>query len=246
MQSYIISDLDDTLIYCGRVYDRARQQFATFVHARFPGVTPTEAQDLFDAIDLKNAMSVGFGKDRYPKSMLEAFRFFCVQQGRLAHGAEESEVVRIGESVFTSRYEPIEGAVETMEQYRRAGVKTAICTKGDTEVQWSKIKSLGLDEIVNLVSVVPAKGPEEIAAVAAQLRTAPGQVGWMIGDSRRDDIAGGRGAGMKTVLVADPEKPTWSYENGYEGIQPDYTVERVAELPRIIPLNQQLLRRSAR
>jgi putative hydrolase of the HAD superfamily len=238
-KNFLVFDLDDTLVHTGVVYERAKDRFAAFVCAQIPGLDAALIRNRFEAVDLANATRVGFGRARYPNSMVETFHLLCAENGRSAQGREEREAYRIGDSVFEpDSYVVIDGAIETLEAYRRAGHRLGLCTKGDEEVQGAKIDRYNLREIFTVVDIVPKKTADELGRIAERLRDSSRDRGWMIGDSRRDDIASGNEAGFGTVWVADPARIVWGYESGYEAVTPTHTVQTIAQLPGILPIGR--------
>jgi putative hydrolase of the HAD superfamily len=114
-----------------------------------------------------------------------------------------------------------------LTRLRTAGWRVAIVTNGRADNQLGKIRSTGLDEVVDAWAVSGAEGvrkPErglfEIAATRAGASLGAG--GWVIGDHPVMDVAGGRAIGFATIWI---DRGTWA---GQEPA-PDHTVTDVTE-----------------
>lgn len=114
-----------------------------------------------------------------------------------------------------------------LARLRTTGWRVAIVTNGHADNQLGKIRSTGLDEVVDAWAVSGAEGvrkPErglfEIAATRAGASLDTG--GWVIGDHPVMDMAGGRAIGFATIWI---DRGTWA---GQEPA-PDHTVTDVTE-----------------
>ncbi|MEU7941106.1 HAD family hydrolase [Microbispora bryophytorum] len=96
-------------------------------------------------------------------------------------------------------------------QLRASGWKVAIVTNGTADNQLGKIEQTRLSEAVDAYALSGIEGirkPDrrlfEIAAKRCGVALDSG--GWVIGDNLVADIAGGRGAGLRTIWV---DRGTW-------------------------------------
>lgn len=102
---------------------------------------------------------------------------------------------------------------------RAEGWRLAIVTNGATTMQNAKIDHVGLRDLVDGVFVSEAEGARKPERAIFE-RAARGvgvelgnRTGWMVGDSLDADVAGGIGAGLRTIwlpgecrlTVADPQ-----------------------------------------
>jgi putative hydrolase of the HAD superfamily len=101
-----------------------------------------------------------------------------------------------------------------LHRLRAAGRRTVIVTNGRTAQQESKIRTAGLDRLVDAWVVSAAVGhrkPDpEIFHLAAARVGLPLAGAWMIGDSPRADVAGAAALGLHTVWIT--RRPTWPPE----------------------------------
>ncbi|MFC7717253.1 HAD family hydrolase [Nonomuraea recticatena] len=101
--------------------------------------------------------------------------------------------------------------LDGLAQLRVSGWRVAIVTNGTADNQLGKIQQTGLSEAVDAYALSGTEGirkPEvglfDIAATRCGATLAEG--GWMIGDNLIADIAGGRGAGLRTIWI---DRGTW-------------------------------------
>ncbi|MFF1819401.1 HAD family hydrolase [Kribbella sp. NPDC058245] len=110
---------------------------------------------------------------------------------------------------------------------RAAGWRVAVVTNGTVVQQSLKLEHTGIAAAVDFSCISEAVGvrkPEaEIFAIAAEGAGAALD-GWMVGDHPAYDVAGGRNAGLRTILVGDR----------MGGPAADYCVRSVLEVFRII------------
>jgi putative hydrolase of the HAD superfamily len=104
----------------------------------------------------------------------------------------------------------------------------AIVTNGASDVQRAKLARTPFADafgaIVISVEVDIAKPDPRIFAVALERLGVVASEAVMVGDSRPRDIAGGRAAGLRTVLI---DRPEWSEGAGPD---PDATIARLRDL----------------
>ncbi|MFC8040976.1 HAD family hydrolase [Paenarthrobacter sp. NPDC057355] len=89
---------------------------------------------------------------------------------------------------------------------RESGWKIGVVTNGATEQQMLKVRTLGLESLVDAVIVSEAAGVKkpdpEIFRLAASRLGSTGGMGWMVGDHPTADILGGQRVGLKTAWVS--------------------------------------------
>jgi HAD superfamily hydrolase (TIGR01549 family) len=106
------------------------------------------------------------------------------------------------------RYFALDDAVaEGLRLLRADGWRLGIVTNGATIMQSAKIDQVGLRDLVDGVFISEAEGsrkPERriFEQAAAKLGVQLGQRnGWMVGDTLDADVAGGVGAGLRTIWL---------------------------------------------
>jgi HAD superfamily hydrolase (TIGR01549 family) len=136
------------------------------------------------------------------------------------------------------RYFVLDAEVESgLRLLRAGGWKLAVLTNGQTEMQSAKIDQVGLRDLVDGVFISEAEGvrkPQRLIfeRAAERLGVQLGRrTGWMVGDNLEADIAGGIGAGLRTVWlhrgrrldVADP--------------QPDHLCDSMADALKLLAID---------
>jgi putative hydrolase of the HAD superfamily len=122
------------------------------------------------------------------------------------------------------------GALETLQTFKRAGVKLALVTNGGADMQWPKIRRFELTPYFDHIQVEGDHGfgkPEErayqhaLAALGVDARDA-----WMVGDNLEWEVAAPQRLGIYAI---------WhdTLGNGLPPgttIQPDRIIHRISEL----------------
>lgn len=236
----LIFDLDNTIVQCSPYYRRARRRCAERLADLAPGADRDEIRRRLLEIDhARSRREGGFSRERLPESMVLLYRELVEERGRAPRDRVESELRTIGEAVFDAPYEPYDGAVETLRRYREAGHPMGLLTKGDPEVQWSKVRRHGLGEVFDVVEVVTrGKTPDDYREVLRELGR--GTSGASVGDSLSDDVAPARSAGLLSVLVSREEGSRSGLLDAADAetpadTVPDHRIPSVARLPKVLP-----------
>jgi putative hydrolase of the HAD superfamily len=127
---------------------------------------------------------------------------------------------------------PVEGAVELVEK-ASLRFKTGVISNSMPDVQYQKIKTLGLQSYfscVVLATEIGLKKPDARIFIhaAKQLQLQPDECMY-IGDNYENDIAGGKGAGMKTCWFRRGNNADMDSTQ-----HADFIVESLEEAGRII------------
>lgn len=118
---------------------------------------------------------------------------------------------------------------------RAEGRRLGILTNGLPQVQQRKVVALGLLPLVDAVvyaDAVVAGGkphPAAFAAVLAALGVSAGDA-VMVGDAPREDIAGARAAGLRTILLGHHRRTGQADETAAA----DARIDDIAQLPAVI------------
>ncbi|TYB54558.1 HAD family hydrolase [Nonomuraea sp. PA05] len=104
--------------------------------------------------------------------------------------------------LITCRPEVLDG----LERLRATGWTVGIVTNGAADNQTGKIRHSGLATRVDGWAISEAEGVRKPDARlfeigAARCGASLGDGGWMVGDDAVNDIAGGRGAGLRTIWI---------------------------------------------
>jgi FMN phosphatase YigB (HAD superfamily) len=131
----------------------------------------------------------------------------------------------------------LEAEVEAgLRLLRAEGWKLAVVTNGATTMQSAKIDRVGLRELVDGVFISEAEGvrkPERLIfeRAAGRLGVQLGRrTGWMVGDNLEADIAGGIGAGLRTVWL--PRERSLDVSDP----QPDHLCDSMADALKLLAI----------
>src|SRR5215218_1305945 len=101
--------------------------------------------------------------------------------------------------------EPDPSVHAALVQARESGWISWLVTNGEVDVQESKLRAAGLEDLLEgwVVSAgVGVRKPDpEIFRITAELAAQPLDGAWMVGDSGHADIAGATNAGMRSVWM---------------------------------------------
>jgi len=232
---YLICDMDGTLVNCGCYYKAATKKGAEHIEL-LTGMPAAVAKDMMEAIDLAAVKSlppeIGFLRQRYPSSFVKALEAASGIMGTPIHEDHRQQLFAIGDDVFEAPYSPFFGAVGTVQTVANMGYGVALLTKGDHDVQMSKIVRNGFDHLFDYVNITMRKDADTLAHFLEVIGADPTQ-SWMVGDSLKDDIAPAHDLGLTTVFVQEHEENTWSYN--HHTVKPDYIVTSVVEVLDFIP-----------
>ena len=144
------------------------------------------------------------------------------------------DVEAMGRRVVAERLrvlEPIPGALETVAELRRRGVRLALVTNGGAADQRAKIDRHAVDTRFDAVLVEGEVGfgkpdPRVFRLALERLEVTAGEA-WMVGDDLPWDIAGAQAVGIHGVWASDHAA---AGAKGDGTVRPDRTVGTIAEL----------------
>lgn len=232
----LVFDLDNTLCDCSIFYKQKQNEFARYQAAR-TGHSEEFCLELLKKIDITfTSTPEGFSKNRFPRAFAAASSTLDIMMGLPVNDEAAQHSWYIGDSVFNEPYPLFDGVFDMLTDYRNAGYRLFLLTKGDYSVQISKVVRNKLDDIFapGHIYVVPKKTGRELGQVVKDHNLVLEET-VMIGDSLRDDIGSAKELGMASVLVEDATG-TWDYEN--QKHEPTCFIKKVTELPTIIPVTR--------
>jgi putative hydrolase of the HAD superfamily len=126
-------------------------------------------------------------------------------------------------------------AAHTLSSLRTAGFKLGLITNGSVRMQSRKLKCLALESAFDTVLISDAEGvskpgPEIFRRALERLDTTAGHAVF-VGDHPEVDVAGARGAGMKSVWRRDPM--VW------RPVEADAIIEELRDLLQVLGLECQ-------
>jgi HAD superfamily hydrolase (TIGR01509 family) len=216
----VLFDLDDTL--CAR--DQTLEEIIDGVFARVGGdpfYTPADVR----AVDPTNLPAADSYREFYENSIRAVIENVGGDPSH-APGLAEATVEVIDETAVSFR----PGARNALE-YAREHYAVGLITNGGEDTQTEKLARLGIyDTFDTLVFATPERGvkphtnPFERALSA--LDGSPERT-VHVGNSLRADVAGANAMGIQSVWIPQGESP----ENG---IEPDHTLDSLADLPALL------------
>jgi len=226
----VVFDGDDTLWSTEQLYDDARSRARDVVAQA--GLNPATWEDCERRLDVQNVHKLGYSMDRFPTSCVQAYEELCRSTGSSVNARIADRVRHAARSVFEHDPPLVLGARETLTFLRGRGVKLALLTKGDHELQSRRIERSGLVDMFDVTQIVPEKSAAIIRAVVAALGVDTGSA-WMVGNSIRSDVLPAIDAGIRAVWIP---AHVWEYERAADKLVGDrvITASHLADIPALI------------
>jgi putative hydrolase of the HAD superfamily len=164
-----------------------------------------------DRIDRGNAAALGFGKERFPNSLVETYRSYTKEYPNLQPTPYLENALRaIGHAVYETEA-PL--FPDTEEALRRL-VEThdiILVTKGEPSVQWKRINQSGLVSYFTWTEVVDKKNAQTYREILAYYGLRADLV-TMVGDSMASDVNPALEVGMDAIQVVYGTAD-WAFEH---------------------------------
>jgi putative hydrolase of the HAD superfamily len=183
-------------------------RFAGWMAERFPDIDQQKFLAVQHDLDVKTIEKAGYGRDRFPSSLVETYRWFCRHTGRQSDPLEESTCMAIGLSVYQHKVEVYDGVFETLEQLKVDGHRLSVYTAGDYRIQRKKLLDSGLLPYFEHEFISKHKNSQVLWQILGKLAEERENV-WMIGNSLRSDIRPAMEVGIHALHI--PAKKEWSY-----------------------------------
>lgn len=237
---HIIFDMDDTLIHCNKYFDLILGEFFELMTKWFEkfGVTTEQIRNKQMEIDVAGVNKLGFASANFPQSLIDTYRFFCVQHQKAPVLREEEELFKLGLSVYDQEIEAYPGMVETLDTLQNEGHRLYLYTGGESRIQKRKIEQMKLadffDDRIYIRQHKNVKALEEILSSGQFNRS----LTWMIGNSLRTDVVPALTAGINSIYIKQQRE--WHYnlvELKQEPHNVLYTVSALTDVPNIIAEN---------
>jgi putative hydrolase of the HAD superfamily len=209
-QRVVVFDGDDTLWDTMPLYTNAKRLFYGAMDSF--GFDVALVPDVFERFDLENLAKFGFGRERFPTSMVDTYRYFCAAGRRQPERAAEQMVWTIGDSVFEGRPAVFPEATGLLERLR-GRFKLVLMTKGDEAVQHQRIVQSGLISYFDSILIVPTKGKAEFQRVLEKQYVSPARNCWSVGNSLKSDINPALETGLSAIWIP---YHTWDAEADVE------------------------------
>lgn len=209
----VIFDGDDTLWETMPLYTAAKAHF--YRRMAELGFVEGGVPQRFEDIDVRNLAVHGFGRRRFPSSMVETYRSCCRDTYQVPRPEEERALQAIGESVFLAQPQLFPGAREVLTALH-GHYRVVLLTKGDPEVQRARVEQSTLSPLFAAIYIGPDKTAEDFARVIAE-QDLDANRSWSVGNSVRADINPALNVGLSAVWIP---YTTWDAEHDREVASP--------------------------
>jgi len=205
------------------LYRAAKVKFARLMRRHVGTPSPTAIETL-ERLDRENVKRFGFSAHRFPTSMAESYVRLAEATGQRPDPRVRARVKAVAANVFQLPARRINGAKSVLSLLRGNGFAMVLCTKGDDDVQRSRICASGVSRFFDKVYVVPQKAEPEFIDILGEQHVDPTEA-CSIGDSVRSDINPAITLGMSAVWI---KKENWSFET--ECVLPTRRLNVIADL----------------
>lgn len=231
----ILFNLDDTLVYCNRYFNRVIGAFHDQMTSWFDSISKEEIKKKQLEIDLNSIDKYGLTSRRFPESFVGTYQYFCSITGKKANTLEIDFLRELGSQVFKIPVEPVPLMNETLQELKAAGHELYLHTGGDEENQWRKISQLELTTYFEHRIFISEY--KDVTALADILKTihADRKSTWMVGNSLKTDIK--PALEMKINAIFIPAESEWEFDAVTFKVEPKrafFTLESLQEVPNTI------------
>jgi putative hydrolase of the HAD superfamily len=202
----IVFDGDDTLWSTESLYDRARDEARAEVTRS--GLDGDAWEQLERKLDVENVRHLGFSTERFPTSCVQAYEAVARASSVPVDERVRERVRSAASTVFSRDPQLMPGARKTLEMLRNRGIKLALLTKGDYDLQLRRVERSGLADLFDVINIVPEKPPNAFRNTVAELKV-DSRDAWSVGNSVRSDILPAIEAGMRAVWI---DAHVWEHE----------------------------------
>lgn len=202
--SYLIFDADDTLWENNIYFERAFDEFVSFLD--HSSLTGPQIREVLNEIELVNAKIHGYGSKNFGRNLQQAYQHLAereIREGDLLH------VMSLAERILDQPIELIDGVEETLAVLASRHDLT-LFTKGHPDEQRLKVDRSGLGRYFSHTAIVKEKDAPAYRRLLRDRGFDPPRT-WMIGNSPKSDINPALEAGLNAVLV--PHAHTWVLEH---------------------------------
>lgn len=214
----IVFDGDDTLWQTEGLYDDARRRAREVVEEA--GLDGAAWEELERRIDVSNVERFAHSVARFPASCVEAYRTLCEETGREVDPGACARVEEAARSVFERKAPLVPHARETLAALGSRGLRLALLTKGDADLQRRRVMQSGLKPFFDVVEIVDRKTPEAIASVLDRLGVSA-DCALSVGNSVRSDVLPSLAAGVRPIWI---DAHVWEYEREHETLADDRVI----------------------
>jgi predicted acylesterase/phospholipase RssA/FMN phosphatase YigB (HAD superfamily) len=191
----VIFDADNTLWNVETFYNQARTRMCEYVdslsHSGMEEISTYQQQR-----DTELRRVYGYSASRFARSFEDTIYHFVP-----GATAEQVRHVRaLGEAVFAQKAELVSDVELVLRSLYSTGWYLGLLTAGEAWVQQKRISEFHLQGIFHAIEVVEQKTAHEFAKFCEKHGVERGNC-WVVGDSKKSDIAPAISAGLRAILV---------------------------------------------
>lgn len=231
----ILFNLDDTLVYCNRYFNRVIGQFADQMASWFDTLSKDEIRRKQLEIDLKAIDQYGLKSERFPESFVGTYQYFCDVTGKEKKKSEIEFLRELGFSVFKIPVEPIPFMDKTLQQLKDEGHELYLHTGGDAPNQLRKITQLELTTYFeHRIFITEHKDTTALSNILKTIDADP-EITWMVGNSLKTDIKPALEKNINAIYI--PAEMEWKYNEAKIRANPKrafLTLNSLQEVPGAI------------
>lgn len=222
----VFLDLDDTIFDFGRAEREALTR--TLVHF---GVTPaSEILDRYSELNLMHWRMLERGEITREQVKVRRYERLFDEYGIDISAADAAEYY---EHRLSIGHFFLDGAPELLNNLKNGGYRLFIVSNGSASVQKGRLDSAGIESMFDGIFISQNIGFDKpdrrfFERCFSKISDFDRSQSVIMGDSLTSDIKGGKNAGIATV---------WFNPHGAHNatdITPDYTVERLCDLPELL------------
>lgn len=202
-------DVDGTILVCQRYFDQAHANFAHFMKLR--GFDAQESLSVLRHIDHSATEKVGFERDRFGKSLVEAYEHMRklrrkrFKPDEIANDREICE--NIGRAPFFREPELFPNAATVLGRAHH-NFKIFAVTIGNREAQKYKVRQAGLQPVFDELIITSRDDKASLVAQVMKDLNIDPHLSAFIGNSQRSDGA----CLAHTNFIYLPLEPGWAYD----------------------------------
>lgn len=231
----ILFNLDDTLVYCNRYFNRVIGEFLDQMTKWFDSLSSDEIRQKQLEIDLNAIEKYGLASDRFPESFVRTYKFFCDKTGKKQKKSDMDSLRDLGFKVFKIPVEPVPFMNETLEQLKAEGHELYLHTGGDEVNQRRKISQLELTTYFeHRIFISERKDTTALSDILKTIGAEP-KITWMIGNSLRTDIKPAVEKNINAIYI--PAETEWEFNVVEVKVKPKrafFTLDSLREVPEAI------------
>ena len=231
----ILFNLDDTLVYCNRYFNKAIESFAHQMTTWFEHVPAEDIKRKQLELDLDSIKEYGLSSERFPESFVGTYKYFCELTGKKKKESDIEHVRELGFRVFKTPVEPIPYMNETLQKLKEEGHELYLHTGGDETNQRRKITQLELTTFFeNRIFISEHKDTTALSDILKTIDADPKKT-WMVGNSLRTDIVPALEKHLHAIYI--PGETEWKYDIVDVKVHPKgafFTVDTLRKVPEVI------------